>query len=273
MRKIIYFPILFITLFIGCKKPDVAPEPVDPKDPDALSKVIVFTGNTQNQSGTMPTTTSPTTTITNNPSVSLTTGGSNVYIPIQYTGNTPITAANVKIVGASSYFTVPVNGAGSSGLFYIPMSLPSSVLQGEFALQIVLVGANGNIILTRTINVNVKITLPKECGSGQIVGSSGITQTEHKLNGKGGIVFVTYNTYNFPDRIDVYLDGKWVDGTGSNIAPPPPLSTCDNPLAGFVGKVGQFKFNTTTANKIIQVYVSGCTGKATAWDYTLTCPQ
>ena len=51
---------------------------------------------------------------------------------------------------------------------------------------------------------------------------------------------INYDTIIDPDRIDVYLDGIWVARTGSSIRPPPPMSTCRNPLAGFVGKSGTF---------------------------------
>ena len=271
MKTTNYLFLIFTAFLLSCFPKDVAPAFIDPSDRNALSKVIVFKSNTQSQTGTLPTATSPSTTITNNPSVSLTAGGSNVYIPIQYTGTTPVSAAYLQIVGASTYFKIPISGAGSSGLFYIPMSLPLSVKQGNFTIQLVLVGTNGNV-LSKVINIAVVITLPKECGDGYVIGGSGIAQTEHKLSGKGGTVNISYNTFDEPDRIDIYLDGKWVAGTGSSIAPPPPLSTCGDPLNGFVPKLGQFNINTSTSNKIIQVYVSGCTGGYTAWNYKLTCP-
>lgn len=86
------------------------------------------------------------------------------------------------------------------------------------------------------------------------------------------MVKINYDTVINPDRIDVYLDGIWVAVTGSSIAPPP-LSTCNNPLAGFVGKKEQFNISTITSSKIVQVYVSGCTGGSTKWNYKLNCPQ
>lgn len=271
MKTTIYLSLIFIAFLLSCFPKAVAPSFIDPNDANALSKVIVFKSDTQSQTGTLPTATSPSTTITNNPSVSLTAGGSNVYIPIQYTGTTPVSTAYLQIVGASTYFKISKSVDGSSGLFYIPMSLPLSVKQGDFTIQLVLVGTNGNV-LSKVINIPVKNTLPKECGDGYVNGGSGITQTEHKLSGKGGTVNISYNTFDEPDRIDIYLDGKWVAGTGSSIAPPPPLSTCSNPLAGFVGKSGQLDINTSTSNKIIQVYVLGCNGGYTAWNYKLTCP-
>lgn len=265
-------PFLLVFFLFNCSETSVEPASIEPSDANALSKVIVFTGDTKTEEGKLPTSSTPTTYITNNPSVSLTTGGSNVYIPLQYTGNTPLTAVYIQIVGSNTIFKIPVSGANSSGLIYIPLSLPISVNQGDFALQVVLIGQNGNVVLSTTLTIPVEVTLPKECGDGSVSGSSGITQTEHKLGGKSGNVSINYRTYSLPDRIDVYLDNVWVAGTGSNIPPPPPLSTCRNPLAGFVGKSGVLTINVGSSNKIVQVYVSGCTGNATAWDYNLTCP-
>ena len=265
--------VFFCITMEGCQPPDtVKPGPVDPSDPNALSRVIVFTGNATTASGTLPQASGTSTTIQNNPTVSMTSGGSRVYVPIQYTGNTPITDVYIQISGANKYFKIPISGGVASGLVYIPMALPDNVLQGDFTLTIVLIGSNGNIVASKTLTVPVNITLPLDCSDGYVQGSSGITQTEHQLSGNGGKVSISYDTYSLPDRMDVYVDGQWVAGTGSTIAPPPPLSTCSNPLAGFVGKRGTFSFNVSSSSKRVQTYVSGCTGSSTAWNYELTCP-
>lgn len=265
--------VLLCTTIEGCNHKDPAPGPVDPSDPNALSKVIVFPNDAQTATGTLPQASgSTTTTIQNNPSVSMTSGGSQVFVPIQFTGSTVISYVYVQISGANTYFKIPVSGGKSSALIYIPMSLPSNVLQGQFELIIVLIGSNGNVVASQRLTVPVEITLPLSCGDGYVSGSSGITQTEHELSGKAGKVSIDYDTYSLPDRIDVYVDGQWVAGTGTSIAPPPPLSTCSNPLAGFVGKSGTFTFNVTSGSKRVQTYVSGCTGSSTAWNYSLTCP-
>ena len=256
----------------SCKKDSVPAGPVDPSDANALSKVIVFPSGTQNNSGNLPTTSSPTVTIGNNPTVSMTSGGAQVFVPIQYSGNTVISAVYVQVSGANSYFKVPVTGSTTSGTLYVPVSLPANVTQGTFTLTIVLVGSNGTTVASRTLNVPVNIKLPLNCGDGFVEGKAGITQTEHELNGKAGTVKISYDTFSLPDRIDVYLDGRWVAGTGSSIAPPPPLSTCANPLAGFVGKSGTFSFAVTSGSKRVQTYVSGCTGSTTGWEYDLNCP-
>lgn len=273
LKMVLLMGLFVVTTLQGCQDgTGVAPAvTVDPYDPNALSKVIVFPANTV-ASGTLPQASNPTTTILNNPSVSMTSGGSQVYIPIQYSGSTPISNVYIQVSGANTYFKIPVSGGVSNGMVYIPMSLPDNVLQGDFTLLIVLVGSNGSIVASKTLTVPVDITLPLDCGDGYVSGSSGITQTEHKLNGQAGTVNMIYDTYSLPDRIDVYVDGIWVAGTGSSIAPPPPLSTCSNPLAGFVGKSGTFSFKVTAGSKRVQTYVSGCTGSSTAWNYELTCP-
>jgi hypothetical protein len=257
--------------FTGCKSKDVKPNPVDVRDAKALSKVIFFTNDTKVKSGELPTASSPSSSVSNNPSVSISTTGGTVYIPVAYSGSSPIAYVCIQVKGADVYFIIPVSGAGTNGQIAIPITLPAT-LQGSFEFVMVLVAANGSTVLTTNVIVPVKTTIPLSCGNGYVAGNAGITLTEHALNGKSGAVNINYDTYSAPDRIDVYLDGKWVAGTGSSIAPPPPLSTCANPAAGFVGKTGTFTFNTSSSNQIVQVYVSGCTGSTTAWNYNLSCP-
>ncbi len=264
---------LVACLLAACKGNDpVKPQPVDVNNAIALSKVLVFTSGTKSGSGSIPTTGSPTSTITNLPSLKVSTGGGTVYIPVAYTGKTAIAYAYVQVQGADTYFIIPVSGTTPNGQIAIPVTLPAT-LQGNFVLLLSLVSASGNVVLTKTVSVPVETTVPLDCGDGDVTGAAGITLTEHSLNGKSGNVTIGYDTYSLPDRIDVFVDGTWVAGTGTSIAPPPPLSTCINPAAGFVGKSGTFTVPVKSSNKIIQVYVSGCTGSTTAWEYSLVCPR
>jgi hypothetical protein len=278
MKKLQQFlmPIFLSAIFVSldaCKSSDVPAAPIDPKDAKALSKVLIFSNDTKATSGNLPVAaTAPKTQVTNAPSLSVSTGGGTVYIPVAYTGSTPVAFAYIQVQGADTYFVIPIAGAGSSGQFAIPITLPAT-LQGQFVLLMQLVSARGAVVLTQTVNIPVKTTIPLACGDGYVDGNAGITLTDHALNGKAGKVTIDYETYEKPDRIDVFLDGKWVAGTGTAIAPPPPLSTCANPGAGFVGKNGTFSIPVSTSNKIIQVYVSGCTGSTTGWDYDLNCPN
>jgi hypothetical protein len=277
MKKTLLYLSLFMTLIVGidaCKSKDVGPpEPIDPNDAKGLSKVLVFSSDAQQTSGTLPANaTSPKTVVTNAPSLSVSTGGGTVYIPVAYSGTGVVAYAYIQVKGADTYFKIPITNAGSNGQFAIPITLPAT-LQGEFVLLMQLVDASGNVLVSQTINIPVKTTVPLTCGNGYVTGNAGITLTEHALNDKSGNVTIDYDTYSAPDRIDVFLDGKWVAGTGTAIAPPPPLSNCNNPQAGFVGKSGRFTVPVSASNKIIQVYVSGCVGGSTAWVYNLVCPQ
>ncbi len=279
MKKISFaIATLLVVMLVGfeaCKTKDVAPiapVAVDPKDAIALSKVLIFSSDTKQGSGSLPAAAiSPKTTVTNGPSLSVSTTGGTVYIPVAYTGSASVAYAYIQVKGADTYFIIPVNATGNNGQFAIPITLPAT-LQGNFVLLMQLIGAGGNVVLTQTINIPVRTTVPLTCGNGAVSGNAGITLTEHALNGKAGNVKIDYDTYTLPDRIDIFLDGQWVAGTGTAIAPPPPLSTCSNPQAGFVGKAGLFTIPVTTSSKIIQVYVSGCTGSTTGWDYDLSCP-
>jgi hypothetical protein len=130
-----------------------------------------------------------------------------------------------------------------------------------------------NSELSQPITIPATVTEPLACGDGYVSGSEGVTNTRHQLNGTAGNVVITYDTYSVPDRIDVFLDGtQWKGGTGTTISPPPPISNCAAPLPGFVGATGSITIAVTSANKYIDVYVSGCLGSGTAWDYSLTCP-
>jgi hypothetical protein len=247
---------------------------IDPSNAIALSQVIVFSTDTKQIPGSLPTSpgcAATNTQILNNPSISLANGGSSVFLPIQYSGTTPITSVFVQIVGADTYFQIPINPPTASGILYVPLSLPSNVINGKFTLRIALAGANNCIAGTSTLVVPVQVTEPLGCSDPAVSGASGITQTIHALNRTKAKVTINYDTFTLPDRIDVYLDGAWIAGTGSSILPPPPLSTCSNPSAGFVGRAGTFTFDVGANNRQVQVYVSGCTGSTTQWTYTLTC--
>ena len=139
-------------VFYACKsKSDLAPGPVDPNDPNALSKVLIFTNGTKQNSGTLPNNASSAkTTITNSPSLSVSTSGGTVYIPVAYSGSVSIAYAYIQVQGASTYFTIPINASASTGQFAIPVTLPAT-LQGNFVLLLQLVDANGNVACIKKI--------------------------------------------------------------------------------------------------------------------------
>ncbi|RYD52202.1 MAG: hypothetical protein EOP52_08505 [Sphingobacteriales bacterium] len=288
MKRILLYGCTSALLLAGmiqttsCKKesdpgtPTYADYSINPSMPDSLTMVISF-GDAKRQSGALPVTASTgTITISYDPSLTVSTGGSKTFLPIVFQGSEAFTKVLLSVTGATKeYFVFDAPNAGTSGTFFVPMTIPKSVTEGNFSLDVLLQNDKGDIVGSKRLTVPVKIKKPYECATGgtSVSGSSGITQTLHALNGKAGDVSIAWNTYSIPDRIDVFVDGVWKAGTGSTIAPPPPLCPCSSPLPGFVGSSGTFTVPVTADNKAVEVYVSGCTGSGTAWDYNLKCAQ
>ena len=262
--------ILMVSFFYACSKKEEAPAPIDPaKDPQRLAEALQFTNDTKQTSGNLPASTGSAPYITNSPSAS-TISGNVIYIPVVYSSGT-VSKVLVQVVGSNFYFEIPVSSlTAASGYLLIPLNIPSNILVGNFTLNVSLTTSTGSV--SSKVNVPVGVTAPRACGDGHVEGSSGITYTRHAVDGKSGSIKISYDTYSLPDRIDVYLDGKWITGTGSSTTPPPPLSYCNNPGSGFVGKYGTFTVPVTADSKNIDIYVSGCLGNSTAWYYDLTCP-
>lgn len=244
---------------------------IDPSDAEALAKEITFTPSTTKINGLPP---APSTganppVITNNTSVSVVASGT-VYIPITFTAPSSPSTLVIQVIGATTfYFSVPLPSTGTAGTLTIPMTISSRVLTGDFALNAFLVSGTE---LSEPMYIPATVTEPRACDDGFVQGYEGVTNTRHQLGGTAGNASLTFNTYTAPDRIDVFVDGVWKAGTGSSISPPPPVSDCGSPGAGFVGATGTLTIPVTSSSKSIDVYVSGCLGASTVWDYTLTCP-
>lgn len=268
---------LVLTTFTQCKKESSAPPDysIETANFNELSKVLKF-GNSSTVSGTLPTTASTNTVqITFDPTMSVSTGGATTYIPLVFSGTENVLKAFIMVQGATiHYFSYSIPTPIANGIVYVPMTVPKSVNSGSFKLEILLVGAGNKIVGSKKLVVPVKVGKGITCADNKTInGNDGITQTLHVLDGKAGNVTIDWETYSVPDRIDVFLDGQWVAGTGSTIAPPPPLCDCSNPLPGFVGDDGTFTIPVTSSNRNIEVYVSGCLGGGTAWTYTFNCPN
>jgi hypothetical protein len=273
MRKSIYLFFALTLVLSNCSEKEEAPLlNIDPSDAAAMANEITFTPSTTKVNGLPPApSTSPNApTITYASSASVVAAGT-VYIPITYTSTVAPSSLLVQVVGANAfYFSIPLAGVGANGTVTIPMSISSRVLTGNFSMAACVLSGTD---LSEPVYINATVTEPLACGDGMVSGSEGVTTTRHQLGGTSGNVTITYDTYSVPDRIDVFLDGtQWKGGTGTTISPPPPTSNCSTPLPGFVGAAGTITVPVSTTNKYIDVYVSGCLGSGTAWDYTLTCP-
>jgi hypothetical protein len=137
------------------------------------------------------------------------------------------------------------------------------------------VRADGSIYQPPTHTVCVTVSAPKTCGQ-FVSGAEGLTFTNLTLGNVAGTASINYDTYSIPDRLDIYYNGNWVAGTGTDPGPVPPQKNCSDVVSGdgFYGKMGTLSFAYDPAiSKEVTVVVSGCLGSSTAWDYTVECPQ
>lgn len=276
MKKI-FFLLAMAVFLSNCSKDEPQQQllNIDPSDSEALANEITFTPSTTKVAGLPPApSTSPSAPVITNASSASVVASGTVFIPVTYTSSAVPTSLIIQVVGANTfYFNIPLTGIaglGANGTITIPMSISSRVLTGSFSMAAcVLTGGE----LSQPYFIPAQVTEPLACGNGFVSGSEGVTNTRHQLSGVAGNVTIDYDTYSVPDRIDVFINGtQWAGGTGSSITPPPPVSNCASPLPGFVGTFGTITVPVTASTQYIDVYVSGCLGSGTAWDYSFNCP-
>ncbi len=183
--------------------------------------------------------------------------------------------------GASTYFDIPDDGSNSatSGQIVIPVNIPSNVTTGSFTIAYCIYDANGRVsnILTTNVEVDDLQTCPFNTS-----GNDGLTIYSFDLGGVAGTVDIDYNTFTIVDRIDVFYNDVWIDGSGSSLAAgefPPINNSCSNftsTIDGYVGTSGtetiQFNYDPNVSRELV-IYMSGCIGGGTAWDLDVSCPQ
>ena len=115
---------------------------------------------------------------------------------------------------------------------------------------------------------------------GTISGRDGISVHTYSLGDTPGFVEIKFDTYIIPDRIDIRYNREWVRSTGKLLdknTPSPPIKECDQVTSeeGFVGESGTFHmFYDPNISKKLDIYVSGCLGGGTVWEYSITdCPR
>jgi hypothetical protein len=308
--QIIGLSLLTIVIsFMSCNKTDRDPivpangantnTSINPTNPNALTEVLVVP-NSNIVNGNMPEpsggSSSPVLEMTDT-TVSYS-SGSQILLPISYSDNSGSGIGGIyfQVNGSGQYFNVPVSG-GTSGTMLLPIGLPSNVEDGEFCITISIYDNLGNV--SNVFETCITVTSPVGCGIVRVSGGAGRTSTLHNMGSNPGIVRIDYETYTVPDRIDVFYNGLWVAGTGSNPGPlqsVPPLADCSNPTEGYVGANGTFCFTydpamfsarKTKLNKalgisdyliakdgqehFVEVVVSGCVRGGTAWQYEISC--
>lgn len=251
--------------------------PVDPANAAALSAALVIPGSTVVQ-GQLPAPSTSSTrpeVIRSEESLSYS-PGSQITLPTDYQASSgTLSTALVAVSGSNSYFEVPLQGAGTSGTFVLPVNLPAQVQDGKFCLDVMLVDSAGQTGDLQKVCVSV--VQPLTCDTKRISGGEGLTSTIHEMGGNAGTVRVQYETFTVKDKIDIFQNGTWVAGTGPMTDRTSIRTALDCSVAtedlGYVGQNSEFLFNyDPTVGGNIEVVVSGCENNGTAWNYTASCP-
>jgi len=134
-------------------------ELINPSNSNALAAVLVMPNNTQTTNGNPPSPSSsgsapvvviPNTNITSS-------NGSTNPLTVNYSNTTGnIGGIYVQVVGASSYFNIPVNQpSGGSGQLQFPIGIPGNVDEGEFTLAICIYDGNNLVSNIYAVDFNV----------------------------------------------------------------------------------------------------------------------
>jgi hypothetical protein len=272
-KKHLLLGLIILTFSTECSKEAEKPVLVDPlKNRDLLGKILVI-DNATNQNGTPPAPTTSTSTpkITNSQNSASVTANSKIFIPFTFSGTTSIAGIYLSVDGSGNYWKINIPGGPSSGQIVLPVGIPANVTVGNFSMTYCLFTANGLVSQPVTLDAEI-VDINTSCtGNVYESGSDGLTVRSYTY-ATGGTLSIKYNMYTAPDRMDIFLDGTWVAGTGSSISSSqaPPASNCSSPSAGFVSGTGT-KLITYKAGQRMDIYLSGCFG-GTAWNYTFDCP-
>ena len=278
ITSVITFTIFMFSAQYGCQKSKNSTTTVDsvsPSDANKLQAVLIIPG------GALKSWNMPTTSATNAPVLSANQTSASInpnhqlMLPFNYSSIAGISKILVQVRNATSGY-IEISGSSSSsntGTIVIPISIPGKVKYGTFTLIYIIIDNSGNV--SNVLTTYIVITAPVTCATATVNGAEGLTFTTVDMAGKSsGTMSLTYDTYSVPDRIDVYQNGTWLTGTGTNPnSTIPPQCDCSTPLPGFVGQTGTLTFPFDTGkSKDITVVVSGCLGGGTAWTWTMACP-
>jgi hypothetical protein len=174
---------LFLVLAVGCKKSeDVNPlaNLINPSDANKVGAALVMPIGTQTKQGTPP---SPSTsaqaprvaTLTPNQP---TNNGNNETVSLQYSNvNGNIGGAYGQVVGASSYFDIPLSGnSGTTGNIGLPIGIPADLNSGTFTLAVCVYDLSGRVSNIIQIQYTVTRVDPLKEGEGRTT-IGGVTST------------------------------------------------------------------------------------------------
>ena len=277
LTSVLTLAVFLFSAQIGCKKsssPSPTVDSIAASDASKLQAVLIIPGAT-GKTGTFPT---PST--VNAPVISANQSSASIspsyqlMLPFYYSSSNGIAKIIVQVYGATGYLEVTgFSSTSNTGTVVLPITIPGKVKYGNFQLVYVIIDNGGNI--SNVLTTDVVLTAPVTCATATVNGAEGLTFTTIDMTGKSSATLsLTYDTYSVPDRIDVYQNGTWLTGTGTNPnSTIPPQCDCSTPLPGFIGATGTLTFQYDAGkSKNITVVVSGCLGGGTAWTWTMNCP-
>ncbi len=269
--------VFFFSTQFSCKKSSNSTPTVDsvsPSNANDLQAVLIIPGGTL-KSGTMPSTSATNApALTGNQTSASINPGHQLMLPFNYTSVAGISKIFLQVVGATNgYIEITGSSSGNNtGTIVVPITIPGKVKYGTFSITYIIIDNSGNV--SNVLTTDITITAPVTCATASLVGAEGLTFTNVDMTGKSsGTITINYDTYTVPDRIDVYQNGTWLTGTGSNPnSTVPPQCDCASVLPGFVGQAGTLTFHyDASKSKDITVVVSGCLGGGTAWEWQMVC--
>lgn len=269
------FCLCLCLLFSSCGGDEDSTSKIDPKDSDALSKALKVAGTQKNGSIPVPTFTPTTPVITNSQSSASVTSNNTLFVPFTVNSSNGFSGIYLQVNGAGGYWQIPLSGGSGSGQVVVPVGIPGNVLPGDFLIYYSLYTSGGDV--SETVPLYVEIVEQEdadfcELGYDLQTGSDGLTIRSYTFK-RSGTVEIGYEMYSLQDRMDVFVNGVWKDGTGSSVASngTPPASVCGDGADGFVSDTGYLEIPYSSGQRI-DVYVSGCFG-GTAWDFWIYCPD
>jgi hypothetical protein len=144
-----------LLLSCGEDKKDEPLKSIDPADANALSGAITIQGASR-VNGAPPSPTSGGPTLVPATTNTTSSNGSSTPVVFSFSGSAPPTGAFVQVVGADSYFNVPIDNStgATAGQITIPVGLPTNLEAGSFALDYCLYGGS-SVSNIGSLNVNV----------------------------------------------------------------------------------------------------------------------
>ncbi len=283
--NIVLFGIVILLFFSACQKEEfdfdtgrsLYIDPINPEtEPDRLSQYLEIEGTFQQ--GDLPEgSLNANIVITNFQTSASVSNGSLLFIPFTFSSQQEIVAIYLQVIGAGSYWRIPVTRSTTGGNYVFGVGIPEAVLQGTFNFHYSIEGENGIISSPVTLQTNVT-SLAVACENDQPYtesGSDGLTVRRITLGNTAGQVALSYQMYTLPDRLDILYNGRWVASTAETplgINDLPPSSVCHDGTEGYVPGSGTlfFDFDPSESKEFV-IYMSGCFG-GTAWDLFLDCP-